>query len=169
MTPKEALEVGNKVWTGYRVVTLKENHRIDSTTKWWHIEEDNFEYREDRFEKIPIYVQNLLKALTELEELKRYPMAEEVAHYDVFLIIRKALTPPTADEVCEALSGWFDEKFYYDVNQKEFYTKALNGQHSVVKLKKNEIHFGGWYTMPPHLITLIGRFYEGLEKVGNEE
>ena len=71
MTPKEALEVGNKVWTGYRVVTLKENHRIDSTTKWWYIEEDNFEYREDRFEEIPIYVQNLLKALTELEELKR--------------------------------------------------------------------------------------------------
>ena len=78
MTPKEALEVGNKVWTGYRVVTLKENHRIDSTTKWWHIEEDNYEYREDRFEEIPIYVQNLLKALTELEELKRYPTSDEV-------------------------------------------------------------------------------------------
>lgn len=77
--------------------------------------------------------------------------------------LKSILTPPTADEVCKALSGWFDEKFYYDVNQKEFYTKALNGQHSVVKLKKNEIHFGGWYTMPPHLITLIGRFYEAQE------
>ncbi len=77
--------------------------------------------------------------------------------------LKNYLTPPTADEVCKALSGWFDEKFYYDVNQKEFYTKALNGQHSVVKLKKNEIHFGGWYTMPPHLITLIGRFYEAQE------
>jgi len=78
MTPKEAFKVGNKVWTGYRVVTLKENHRIDSTTKWWHIEEDNYEYREDRFEEIPIYVQNLLKALTELEALKRYPTSKEV-------------------------------------------------------------------------------------------
>ena len=89
----------------------------------------------------------------------------EEAHYDVFPIIRKSLTPPTTDEVCEALSGWFDENFYYDVNQKVFYPMDLKGQHSVVKMKKNEIHFGVWYTMPPHLITLIGRFYEGLEEL----
>ena len=83
-----------------------------------------------------------------------------IVNTEEYETIKNYLTPPTADEVCKALSEWFDEKFYYDVNQKEFYTKALNGQHSVVKLKNNEINFGGWYVMPPHLITLIGRFYE---------
>ena len=129
MTPKEALD---------RIAILSE---ILVDVSKFHIMPNDGINEIRKLDVAEIYF-SLSKQIKELEELKRYP---------------------TADEVCKALSGWFDEKFYYDVNQKEFYTKALNGQHSVVKLKKNEIHFGGWYTMPPHLITLIGRFYEAQE------
>ena len=96
------------------------------------------------------------KALEALETLYYSKSYENEA----FEILKNALTPPNEEEVCKALSEWFDDTFYYDTNQREFYTKALNGQHSVAKLKNNELHFGGWHIMPPHLITLIGRFYE---------
>ena len=99
-----------------------------------------------------------LKALYEISE----GMRNNVGFIKEFKLIQQALTPPTEEEVCKALSEWFDDTFYYDTNQREFYTKALNGQHSVAKLKNNELHFGGWHIMPPRLITLIGRLYEGL-------
>jgi hypothetical protein len=75
----EALKVGMKVWENLnnRVVTLKELHRTDSVTNWWRTEEDDFEWREDSFEKIPYYVQGLLSALVELAEIKKKPSYED--------------------------------------------------------------------------------------------
>lgn len=86
------------------------------------------------------YFNRIDDALAELEELKRYP---------------------TADEVCEAL---MNEETIDDVE----YNKKLNdflifqdrygewlGRLSFKKIKE---------LLPPHLITLIGRFYEGLEE-----
>ena len=75
----EALEIGDKVWERFnqRVVTLKENHRTDTTIKWWHIEEDMYEWREDSFTTIPYYVQELLSkptlddCIAVVEEMKR--------------------------------------------------------------------------------------------------
>lgn len=75
----EALKIGDKVWERFnnRVVTLYENHRTDTTTKWWHIEEDEYEWREDSFTTIPYYVQMLLlkptidDAIKVVEEIKQ--------------------------------------------------------------------------------------------------
>lgn len=86
-------------------------------------------------------------ALTELETLKRYP---------------------TSDEVCEALSKWIEEnaifspsEVYYDDKKQSF---EVGKYEPSVCYKDDEMIWFNWFRLPPHLITLIGRFYEGMEK-----
>jgi len=90
------------------------------------------------------YFDRIDKALTELEEIKRYP---------------------TADEVCEALSEYFAKETIYDKQFKEF----RKGFRVVANPRENIYNEYDLLGLPPHLITLIGRFYEGLEKAGKEE
>jgi len=90
----------------------------------------------------------LREQIKELEELKRYP---------------------TADEVCEALSEWikknveealssvrYDEKSFYYFNEYDY-------EENIVQKTFDENIAFGIHDLPPRLITLIGRFYEGLE------
>ena len=75
---------------------------------------------------------------------------------------RVAITPPTADEVCEALNEYKDFDFVRYENYS-FYSGdticylGFDGVDDEPLIIFN-------YELPPHLITLIGRFYEGLEK-----
>ena len=81
------------------------------------------------------------KALTKLEELMRYP---------------------TADEVCKALIDYFGFGFYY---QDNFFYRS-DGIKYIYPLKVSgftEIQLYDGH-LPPHLIILIGRFYEGVRK-----
>jgi hypothetical protein len=96
----------------------------------------------------------------------------------------KALTPPTADEVCKALSEYYSKKelssvkvlYYTDFKDKMdsehiFYYKRkyidLNGREQEPKIYIGNILKGrmGFHSanLPIRLITLIGRFYEGLQ------
>ena len=87
----------------------------------------------------------IIEALTELEALKRYP---------------------TSEEVCEALKDFFKnskyhnyiDTVYYSEKGKYFYTEDEN--RNLV-----EMIFDNYYIheISPHLVTLIGRFYEGLK------
>ena len=93
------------------------------------------------------------KALSELEELKRYP---------------------TSEEVCEELSRCYCQKITY-VNDE--YNNGFYNQYKYMIMSlsdKGLIHFTQdttWRTnnLPPHIMTLIGRFYEGVEKVGKKD
>ncbi len=58
---------------------------------------------------------------------------------------------PTVDEVCSELSEHIEHSVYY-ANDKFKVHGDVYGE--IVDLN----------SLPPHLITLIGRFYEGLEK-----
>jgi hypothetical protein len=87
-------------------------------------------------------------------------------------MLTKYLTPPTADEVCEALSKWIKEdvpdlwnyNVYYDdggfhyYNTEDFETYLV--EHDIID---KTISFSVY--LPPHLITLIGRFYANEVKV----
>ena len=66
--------------------------------------------------------------------------------------LEQALTPPTADEVCKALGEHYDRKVKY-INKRfrRFYSNC--DRNEIIDLQ-SLIRF-------PHLITLIGRFYEG--------
>ena len=72
--------------------------------------------------------------------------------------IEKALTPPTEEEVCKALSEFLETTVRYVEKMKWFSERKRtlvwlqpNGNISVIVL------------LPSHLIDLIGRFYEGVE------
>ena len=77
-------------------------------------------------------------------------------------VIIKVLTPPTDQEVCEVLSEYFNEHAYYENYQFDL-VKSDATTKRIVTLINDELLFNIHYTLPPHLITLIGRFYEGLE------
>jgi hypothetical protein len=81
-------------------------------------------------------------------------------------LVKKALTPPTANDVCKALSEWFNKDvpncyqtdFYYFEKEKAFYLDNIN---FIVYYRENTLRFNTNFPLPPHLITLIGKFYEG--------
>ena len=85
------------------------------------------------------------------------------------------LTPPTADEVCVELDKWYIEAtgdllianindFTYDENEKIFYKRMLNKPHqmTICRLDTNDC-VQLREPLPPHLTTMIGKFYESLE------
>ena len=59
-------KIGDRVWekVNCKVVTLKAIVRSDTVTNFWIIEEDDYHWREDWFEEIPYYVQELLSKPT---------------------------------------------------------------------------------------------------------
>ena len=88
--------------------------------------------------------------------------------------IKKALTPPTADEVCEALSEYLQRKVNIYSDNTFYYTEQRQiGECDEIICGygwENEHHTIAFeIDLPPNLITLIGRFYEGVEKVGKED
>lgn len=102
--------------------------------------------------------------------------------FDELNKIEKALTPPTSDEVCEALSEYYGVEVLHntyehdDINETfmrdAFYRvkikfdmdgKPYKVKHDIVAGGVDGITLNAW--LPPYLITMIGRFYEGLEKL----
>ena len=89
----------------------------------------------------------LKQALNELEALKK---------------------PPTVEEVCEALSQFYKEQVSYSNDRHNHMFYFEKSRLGIVMLLFENINFirGDYHktnNLPPHLITLIGRFYEGLK------
>ena len=108
-------------------------------------------------EVIEIHIPNLKQLI---KEHKGNDAIFETLDYCIEL-----LTPPTAEDVCKALSEWFGEfvqyydGFYIDKSTKnyrkiEFITTKIGDNYKVDR------------PLPPHLMTLIGRFYEGVDSNG---
>jgi hypothetical protein len=112
----------------------------------------------------------------ELEALNLLSMEiDKIPHYDerverfiqAISIIKQALTPPTAEEVCEALNDFIysldydgNPKFMYSVGTKSFI--CTNGWGIYCDIYgKIDVDF---IPLPPHIITLLGRFYENIEE-----
>jgi len=91
--------------------------------------------------------------------------AIEKIHYEMFRgckeefeIVKKAITPPTAEEVCDEYFKTTKRHLRYIEKTKCF----MSGELIVAIKVTNGIGIIG--SQPPHLITLIGRFYEGVVK-----
>ena len=111
------------------------------------------------------------KELTVLEKmLKLESMLEnirlDIPIWELFDDIKQALTPPTADEVCKALSEWTTHKITFETNVFWF-----NHHNTILGWQKEPItqdfmNYDGKMiykiirALPPHLITMISRFYE---------
>ena len=75
-------------------------------------------------------------------------------------IVEKALTPPTVEEVCKVLSEFVGREVSYTNKQFHYIIKNTQVLMFVTETYNNKTFSLGVY-LPPHLITLIGRFYEG--------
>ena len=109
-----------------------------------------------------------------LENARQVYKQRDEEHY--LEIIRKTadelerlLTPPTEEEVCEAIGKHYKlddyESCLFDVNTKNIVVNRWAEKIHIVWFYKGEIRINQY--LPPHLITLIGRFYEGVENNGN--
>ena len=111
------------------------------------------------------------KVGTQSGELQEYIEVIDIArkHLQYY---EQALTPPTAEEVCEALSKYYDrEVFYSNDNRDGFH---FHNSFYIVMFRDGEIHFTDSlyfqvHHLPSYLITLIGRFYDGLEEENNNK
>ena len=107
-----------------------------------------------------------LEALEEVNNLIEY-YGEESTTYDSWQVIIEALTPPTTDEVCEALSEYLKAKVNYiphKIKKNGFYL-VDSGIYLISLGYDNQVNFSynDWIKfnrLPTHLVTLIGRFYE---------
>lgn len=98
----------------------------------------------------------------------RYP--EELKEH--IETVEKALTPPTADEVCDALNKlWkFDKKphttlhFTYDKLSKEFKMVDENNiEYRYISVNRWSDNAISLVDLDLETLSLLGRFYEGLE------
>jgi hypothetical protein len=78
---------------------------------------------------------------------------------EAYDLLVKALTPPTADEVCGAIQRFYGGTIKYEKVSFNLYGYS-NAPITLVRLNDGELLFHSKYTLRPHLITLIGRFYE---------
>jgi len=70
----------------------------------------------------------------------------------------KLLIPPTADELCKVLSGHYKKEVVFQ-NNDFYWETVINTKYIVASLNNNgTINVAN--KLLPHLITLIGRFYD---------
>ena len=157
MTPKEALkrfndfvvsskinQVNTFVFYGYEIEelqkVLKEHKRLQKFKETF----DNYELaKKQEF----IAYENWLECEKELEALKK---------------------PPTVEEVCMELSRHYKEQVSYSNERHNHMFYFEKSRLGIVVLLFENINFirGDYHKtndLPPHLITLIGRFYQSLE------
>ena len=95
-------------------------------------------------------IENAIRYLKGNIYIKDDSYSMEALHY-----IEKALTPPTEQEVCKALSEETGNSVYYE--NGKFYVHSVLW-HNALSLD----------TLSKKSISLIGRFYDGLEKEEKE-
>ena len=104
------------------------------------------------------------------EEIKDITIAID----DVIKELEKALTPPTKEEICKALSDFLKREVVFE-DGCFLYHWNFNGVAGLACIVKYDYWLGfvifyEW-NLPPHIITMIGRFYEsqGDNNVNNAE
>ena len=92
-----------------------------------------------------------------LEYLKpfRWEDKKEKEAYD---IIKKALTPPTADKVCEALSEYFGKEVKVDKRYKNT-TFVCDGKNIAWVDNNGNVQIN--QPKPPHIVELVAKYYKG--------
>ena len=109
---------------------------------------------------------NLRRVLEGHIELYEGGMNKELENTQLFLDlgsvlyrVEKALTPPTEEEMCKALSEHLGEKIVFE--GFSLHNIDMSKGVCVFNPKTKEIEI--IVELPPHLIIMIGRFYEGVK------
>ena len=101
--------------------------------------------------------QKYLKAKFECEKLEKIVANNPIINEWRMAYVEK-IVPPSIEEVIEALSEYTTDITAYNKHRKEFFDS--NGY---ICYFNKVIYFNDDIALPPHLITLIGRFFEGLK------
>jgi hypothetical protein len=84
---------------------------------------------------------------------------------DIQNIIREH-NKPTSESVCKALSEYFKEEVSYKDDERLFVFASGDRKGGCItgcNIYHNTYAISG-YAIPPHLIILLGEFYQGLEE-----
>ena len=73
-------------------------------------------------------------------------------------LIEKALTPPTSEEVCEALSEYYDKEVIIDKRYNKIIFSCKRGSNITQIDDKDNVRIIQW--LPPKLGKMIFDFYE---------
>ena len=117
----------------------------------------------------------LEKALEALERIRKH-LSEafqcdefDLSIIDDFNLIKQTLQVPTSEDVCKALSEWYSKEYKVDCIVRymgSFIVETLRGgSEDLVYYDKHSKSIE--CCLPPHLITMIGKFYES-ESESNE-
>ena len=108
-----------------------------------------------------------MKELEALKNIRRLLIKEYQYLADV---IEKALTPPTQEEVCKALSEWLKVPVIFHETSMTFgISKATKIFPNAIKTICNYVSkFGVWYNddnrVPTNVSIIVGRFYQGVKE-----
>lgn len=99
-----------------------------------------------------------------IEYIKNSPLYnEDIYTQEAIYYIENYLVPPTSEQVCKELSEYLGKPVIYIKDSKSFLMKGSNGKYELVKMHYDkEIKFDSLWTLPPHLIELIAKFYKGV-------
>ena len=93
----------------------------------------------------------------ELNKILQDCTTNTVEPFDTLILamVNRLVHIPTSDEVCVALGEYLEVKVEYDIEDNMFYSEGVWG----ISLCGKNIDFDD-LSLPPHLITMIGKFYE---------
>lgn len=80
-------------------------------------------------------------------------------------ILEQTLTPPTEEEVCEAISDYLDFDFFDTkcvFKDNGFHEESYGELLEVLVDYRNNIYF--YVNLPPHIVEMIARFYKEMMK-----
>ena len=109
-----------------------------------------------------------IEALTRISEIKIYSESHN-GYYETlfnaspndFNFLLESLTPPTADEVCKALSEFLEHTVITRKNKHGITFNYDETKQTIIS--KNYDLLNIRFLLPTHLIALVGKFYEGVK------
>ena len=117
-------------------------------------------------------MKDLVVMSKKLEALEQIEVSHKMAHIDsgnygdfevwfedYYKIIKKALTPPTEQEVCKALNEWLPRNWRYDREMNEFYYEVQAEDKTVLSIFLG-VHATNLLEERPKALLMLGRFYE---------
>ena len=101
-----------------------------------------------------------LQALTNLSDISEHLTLrnhDEIETHNKLVAVMDYLTLPTAEEVAKAIQKYYGGSVVF--KSGEFVLIGYEKPYTLAKLAGGEVKFHSRYSLPPHLIELIGRFY----------
>ena len=105
------------------------------------------------------------EALNYLYEEASFGTLDNSKNTECLILLTSLVTPPTVDEVCEEIGKYFNGKVIYEKESKSFRAYSELGISCTVCSMNDDgtVTIACNFKSSPHTISIIARFYEGVE------